>query len=101
MNLLESAGFSTANPYYIVPQGRITALTNARDHEYLALLKEVAGESDGTGVKRGRKKAINELSRDIEARQKILVEMGKTRTGSTCTNLGVNWAGARSSFKPN
>jgi hypothetical protein len=87
-------------------------LTNARDHEYLALLKEVAGESDGTGVKRGRKKAINELSRDIEARQKILVEMGKTRTGvcssilcfsfqSTCTNLGVNWAGARSSFKPN
>lgn len=43
MNLLESAGFSRANPYYIVPQGRITALTNAKNETRLALLKEVAG----------------------------------------------------------
>ncbi|KAG9047985.1 Structural maintenance of chromosomes protein 3 [Tulasnella sp. UAMH 9824] len=43
MNLLESAGFSKSNPYYIVPQGRITSLTNAKDYERLALLKEVAG----------------------------------------------------------
>ena len=43
MNLLESAGFSKSNPYYIVPQGRVTALTNMRDHERLNLLKEVAG----------------------------------------------------------
>ena len=31
MNLLESAGFSQSNPYYIVPQGRVTALTNMKD----------------------------------------------------------------------
>lgn len=43
MNLLQAAGFSRSNPYYIVPQGRITALTNARDEERLELLKEVAG----------------------------------------------------------
>jgi structural maintenance of chromosome 3 (chondroitin sulfate proteoglycan 6) len=43
MNLLESAGFSRSNPYYIVPQGRITALTNSKDQERLQLLKEVAG----------------------------------------------------------
>ncbi|KAH9271928.1 hypothetical protein BASA83_005766 [Batrachochytrium salamandrivorans] len=43
MNLLESAGFSRSNPYYIVPQGRITTLTNAKDHERLHVLKEVAG----------------------------------------------------------
>ncbi|KZO92322.1 structural maintenance of chromosome protein 3 [Calocera viscosa TUFC12733] len=43
MNLLESAGFSKSNPYYIVPQGRITSLTNAKDSERLNLLKEVAG----------------------------------------------------------
>jgi chromosome segregation ATPase len=24
MNLLESAGFSKSNPYYIVPQGRVS-----------------------------------------------------------------------------
>ena len=43
LNLLESAGFSRANPYYIVPQGRITSLTNAKEQERLNLLKEVAG----------------------------------------------------------
>ena len=43
MNLLESAGFSRSNPYYIVPQGRVTTLTNMKDGERLALLKEVAG----------------------------------------------------------
>lgn len=43
MNLLESAGFSRLNPYYIVPQGKITSLTNSKDSERLALLKEVSG----------------------------------------------------------
>lgn len=41
--MLQSAGFSRSNPYYIVPQGRITALCNAKDSDRLALLKEVAG----------------------------------------------------------
>lgn len=43
MNLLESAGFSKSNPYYIVPQGRITSITNMKDTERLNMLKEVAG----------------------------------------------------------
>ncbi|KAI5289915.1 Structural maintenance of chromosomes protein 3 [Ascosphaera aggregata] len=43
MNLLESAGFSRSNPYYIVPQGRVTTITNMKDSERLDLLKEVAG----------------------------------------------------------
>ncbi|KAI5476815.1 chromosome segregation protein, SudA [Pseudohyphozyma bogoriensis] len=43
MSVLESAGFSRSNPYYIVPQGRITHLTNQKDVDRLALLKEVAG----------------------------------------------------------
>ncbi|KAF2665478.1 putative chromosome segregation protein SudA [Microthyrium microscopicum] len=43
MNMLESAGFSRSNPYYIVPQGRVTTLTNMKDPERLSLLKEVAG----------------------------------------------------------
>ncbi|KAI8799563.1 RecF/RecN/SMC protein [Cladochytrium replicatum] len=43
VNLLESAGFSRANPYYIVPQGRITKLTNDKDSDRLELLKDVAG----------------------------------------------------------
>jgi structural maintenance of chromosome 3 (chondroitin sulfate proteoglycan 6) len=43
LDILESAGFSRSNPYYIVPQGRVTALTNMKDTERLTLLKEVAG----------------------------------------------------------
>lgn len=43
MNLLESAGFSRSNPYYIVPQGKITNLTNFKDSERLDVLKEVSG----------------------------------------------------------
>ncbi len=43
MNLLESAGFSKSNPYYIVPQGRVTQITNMQDPQRLAVLKEVAG----------------------------------------------------------
>ncbi|KAH6888646.1 RecF/RecN/SMC [Thelonectria olida] len=42
-NLLEAAGFSRSNPYYIVPQGRVTALTNMKEADRLNLLKEVAG----------------------------------------------------------
>ena len=42
-DLLNSAGFSRSNPYYIVPQGRITHLTNMKDSERLDLLKSVAG----------------------------------------------------------
>ena len=42
-NLLQAAGFSKSNPYYIVPQGRVTFLTNASDKERFEVLKEVAG----------------------------------------------------------
>ncbi|KAI8824993.1 putative chromosome segregation protein SudA [Fimicolochytrium jonesii] len=78
MSLFETAGFSRSNPYYIVPQGRITALTNAKDAERLQLLKEVAGtrvyeqrrtESlkimEDTDHKRGK---IDELLEVIEER---------------------------------
>lgn len=43
VNILESSGFSRSNPYYIVPQGKVTALTNAKDSERLDLLKDIAG----------------------------------------------------------
>ncbi|KAJ2918709.1 hypothetical protein MD484_g1714, partial [Candolleomyces efflorescens] len=84
MNLLESAGFSKSNPYYIVPQGRITALTNAKDHERLALLKEVAGtkvyEQRRTESLRimadtdSKRTKINELLEYIESRLEELEE---------------------------
>ncbi len=43
INLLESAGFSRSNPYYIVQQGRVNSIALMKDTERLELLKEVAG----------------------------------------------------------
>ncbi|CAG9761372.1 unnamed protein product [Ceutorhynchus assimilis] len=43
MNLLESAGFSSSNPYYIVKQGKILQMATAPDSHRLKLLREVAG----------------------------------------------------------
>lgn len=84
MSLLESAGFSRSNPYYIVPQGRVTSLCNAKDAERLQVLKEVAGtrvyeqrriESlkimDETDLKRRK---IEELLKYIEERLTELEE---------------------------
>jgi hypothetical protein len=52
INLLETAGFSRANPYYVVQQGRITAMAAMRDAERLELLKEIGG-CGGGGVGSG------------------------------------------------
>ena len=43
--MLESAGFSQSNPYYIVEQGRVQSLCTMKDADRLAMLKEVAGTS--------------------------------------------------------
>eukprot|EP00978_Attheya_sp_CCMP212_P042511 scaffold260271_cov49-Attheya_sp.AAC.1 len=43
MSLLEGAGFSKSNPYFIVQQGKVNALCTMSDGERLTLLKEVAG----------------------------------------------------------
>uniref|UniRef100_A0A1I8B5N8 SMC hinge domain-containing protein n=1 Tax=Meloidogyne hapla TaxID=6305 RepID=A0A1I8B5N8_MELHA len=43
VNMMESAGFSRSNPYYIVKQGKITELATASDAYRLKLIKEVAG----------------------------------------------------------
>eukprot|EP00981_Chlorochromonas_danica_P010805 scaffold3414_cov183-Ochromonas_danica.AAC.11 len=42
-SLLESAGFSKSNPYYIVQQGKVANLCTMKDADRLQLLKEVAG----------------------------------------------------------
>nr|VDC80666.1 unnamed protein product [Brassica rapa] len=43
MDLLESAGFSRSNRYYVVQQGKIASLTMMKDSERLDLLKEIGG----------------------------------------------------------
>ncbi|KAF3989383.1 hypothetical protein FT663_02747 [Candidozyma haemuli var. vulneris] len=75
MNLLESAGFSRSNPYYIVPQGRITSITNSRDSERLNLLKDVSGAKVfETKLKESSREMSNsdlKMQRIIEAMERL------------------------------
>ncbi|XP_012256886.1 structural maintenance of chromosomes protein 3 [Athalia rosae] len=84
MNLLESAGFSRSNPYYIVKQGKINQMATAPDSQRLKLLREVAGtrvyddrrEESKTILKdtEGKLEKIEDFLRTIEERLKTLEE---------------------------
>ncbi|CAJ0938684.1 unnamed protein product [Ranitomeya imitator] len=87
MNLLESAGFSRSNPYYIVKQGKINQMATAPDSQRLKLLREVAGtrvyderkEESISLMKEteGKREKINELLKYIEERLHTLEEEKK------------------------
>ncbi|GLV31613.1 Structural maintenance of chromosomes 3 [Carabus blaptoides fortunei] len=84
MNLLESAGFSNSNPYYIVKQGKINQMATAPDSHRLKLLREVAGTRvyDERRVEsmailketEGKVEKIEEFLRTIEERLSTLEE---------------------------
>ncbi|XP_076247066.1 structural maintenance of chromosomes 3 [Calliopsis andreniformis] len=84
MNLLESAGFSRSNPYYIVKQGKINQMATAPDSQRLKLLREVAGtrvyddrrEESKFILKEteGKLEKIQDFLRTIEERLKTLEE---------------------------
>ncbi|KAH7431806.1 hypothetical protein KP509_08G067300 [Ceratopteris richardii] len=71
MNLLESAGFSRSNPYYVVQQGKIASLTLMKDSERLDLLKEIGG----TRVYEERRKESLKIMQDAENRRKQIIEV--------------------------
>lgn len=73
MNLLEAAGFSRSNPYYIVPQGRVTALTNMKESDRLNLLKEVAGTQVYEARRAESLKIMHETNNKREKIDELLV----------------------------
>ena len=67
-NLLESAGFSRSNPYYIVQQNSAHRLVDMADESRLGVLKEVAG----TRVYDERRSESLKILRETESkREKI------------------------------
>ncbi|CAN0552753.1 unnamed protein product, partial [Ectocarpus sp. 12 AP-2014] len=71
-SLLESAGFSKANPYYIVQQGKVSALTLMKDAERLNLLKEVAGTKVYEERRQESLKIMDELNNKFEKIQEVI-----------------------------
>lgn len=72
VRMLESAGFSMNNPYNIVPQGRIIALTNAKDKERLQLLEDVVGAKSFEVKLRA---SLKKMEQTEQKRAQIMKEM--------------------------
>nr|CAB3266386.1 structural maintenance of chromosomes protein 3-like [Phallusia mammillata] len=71
LNLLESAGFSRSNPYYIVKQGKINQMATAPDSYRLQLLREVAG----TRVYDERKQESEQLMKESDSKNSKIEEV--------------------------
>ncbi|GAB4824569.1 Structural maintenance of chromosomes protein 3 [Ancistrocladus abbreviatus] len=71
MNLLESAGFSRSNPYYVVQQGKIASLTLMKDSERLDLLKEIGG----TRVYEERRQESLKIMQDTGNKRKQIIQV--------------------------
>lgn len=73
MNVLESAGFSRSNPYYIVKQGKINQMATAPDSQRLKILREVAG----TRIYDERKEESRTLLRETESKLEKIMDLLK------------------------
>lgn len=70
VSLLESAGFSKSNPYYIVQQGKVSNLCVMKDKDRLNLLKEVAGT---TVYEERRTESIKIIEESVKKQEKVEV----------------------------
>lgn len=75
--ILENIGFTTTNPYNIVPQGKIISLTNAKDFERLQLLEDVIGAKSFDKKLQDSLKKMESTERD---RLKITDELSELET---------------------
>ncbi|CAN4100724.1 unnamed protein product [Withania somnifera] len=70
-NLLESAGVSRSNPYYVVQQGNIASLTLMKDSERLDLLKEIGG----TRVYEERRRESLKIMQETGNKRKQIIQV--------------------------
>ncbi|KPI90676.1 putative adaptor complex protein (AP) 3 delta subunit 1 [Leptomonas seymouri] len=68
--LLESAGFSSSNPYYVVEQGKIVSLVNMSEEDRYHLIKDVAG----TKVYEARRSESEKILADTKVKQTQISE---------------------------
>ncbi|GAV04905.1 hypothetical protein RvY_15108 [Ramazzottius varieornatus] len=74
-NLLETAGFSKSNPYYIVKQGKVNELSTAPADKRLNLLYEVAGTKVYDERRRESQEAMKEATEKTEQTAKAIANI--------------------------
>ncbi|CAB9512619.1 of chromosomes protein 3 [Seminavis robusta] len=67
-SLLEGAGFSKSNPYFMIQQGKIQDICTMRDNERLSLLKQVAGT---TVYDEKKQESLTKMEENIASIDKI------------------------------
>lgn len=79
---LEAAGFSRANPYNIVQQGKIAQLSLMSDEERLAMIKDIGGASTYEAKRR-------ESQRQMEAQRAETREIDGMVRGPCCPSFSL------------
>lgn len=72
-SLLEGAGFSKSNPYFMIQQGKIQNICTMRDNERLALLKQVAGT---TVYDEKKQESLAKMEENLSSIEKISQILG-------------------------
>jgi len=74
-NMLESAGFTKSNPYYIVKQGKIQELTMMDDVQRLNLIREISGASVFDERRKESERNLNEATQKKEKAAEMLTHI--------------------------
>ena len=86
-NLLESAGFSRSNPYYIIQQGKINMFINMNDYEYYEIFSEVTGTKTYEEKKEESLKILDECK---ENKEKIIKQKNEIQEHIEKLNVQCN-----------
>ncbi len=71
-SLLETAGLSKENPYYIVHQGKVDTLINMSDAKRLELLKEIAGTKTYDERRKDSLRIMNETDAKLQQIDEVI-----------------------------
>jgi structural maintenance of chromosome 3 (chondroitin sulfate proteoglycan 6) len=77
-NLLESAGFSASNPYYIVRQSRVAEISQQKPEEIWQIIKDVAGAKVYETRSAESNKLLENANKDIKKIDESLAEIDST-----------------------
>lgn len=76
--MLESAGFSASNPYYVVRQARVMEISNQSPQDIWRIVKDVAGAKLYETRRTESNKLLDNANKDIKKIDESLTEIEKT-----------------------
>ncbi len=75
--LLESAGFSRSNPYYVVRQGKVSELATCGDQQRLEVVRELTGAMGFDQCRRDAERRLSNILEELEDARERLEELDR------------------------